>query len=107
MVIHEESRPLSEIRSFVPTFCDFEIDAQVSPGWIVYVCPERQTVLGGGVVVLDIERQLDAKGRIVAHLHINIGRSWCRQIVRYPTGLLKNGKIVNGVGIVSNRRLES
>jgi hypothetical protein len=53
IVIQEESRPLSEIRSLVPTFCDFEIDAQVSPGCTVYVLPERQTVLAGGVVVLE------------------------------------------------------
>ena len=43
---------MSEMRSFVPTFCDLEIDAQVSPGWTVYVLPERQTVLAGAVVVL-------------------------------------------------------
>jgi hypothetical protein len=53
--MHEESRPLSEMRSFVPTFWDLEIDAQVSPGWTVYVLPERQTVLAGGVVVLENE----------------------------------------------------
>ena len=66
IVIHEESRPLSEIRSFVPTFCDFEIDAQVSPDRTVYVLPERQTVLAGGVVVLENKISITRNKRLNA-----------------------------------------
>lgn len=92
----------------VPTDCACDIETQESPGWIVYVFPDRQTdSTGCGGMVLGIKGE-DQYLRHCVHdgterrpLHIQVGITRNGEVVIHAANLLVGGPDVAERGVVT------